>query len=219
MADRIIFENRKDAGEQLGKYLAERYHVPNMLVLGIPRGGMETAYYIAKILRAELFPIISKKLPFPGHAEYGFGAIAEENTVYVPDTGSSLLSEKAIGQIVETQQLEVERRINTYRQGRSLPGMDQKTVILVDDGIATGATLVPAIRLCRKKGAGRVIVAAPVSGKNYDSHLREADAIEVLVQPDDFHAVSQVYGNFSNLSDMAVMDILSQAENEAGTKP
>jgi predicted phosphoribosyltransferase len=92
--------------------------------------------------------------------------------------------------------------------------MRNRTVILVDDGIATGVTLVPVVRLCRKKDAGEIIVAAPVAGEKYDPHLAEANAVEVLTQPESFHAVGQVYMEFSEFSDEQLLDILKKAKSE-----
>jgi predicted phosphoribosyltransferase len=183
-------------------------------VIGIPRGGVETAYYVSKALNAELSLIVSKKLPFPGHPEYGFGAITEEDVVYLNDTSSKLLSQEIIDGIIQEQQSEIKRRVKLYRNNEPLADMRNRTVILVDDGIATGVTLVPVVRLCRKKDAGEIIVAAPVSGNKYDPHLAEAGDVEVLIQPEGFHAVGQVYMEFREFSDEQLLDILKKAKSE-----
>jgi putative phosphoribosyl transferase len=214
---RNVFENRKQAGTLLGKHLSQKYHWPRCLVVGIPRGGVQTAYHVAKALNAELSLIVSKKLPFPGHPEYGFGAITEENIVYLNHNSSKLLSPQVIEEIVDKQRIEIKRRVDLYRGGEPLPDMRDKSVILVDDGIATGVTLVPVVELCRKKQAAQIIVAAPVSGNTYDPHLAEADAVEVLIQPEGFHAVGQVYQDFSEFSDQQLLEILKKARMEAGT--
>lgn len=212
---RNVFENRENAGALLGKYLSKKYNWPHCLVIGIPRGGVETAYYVAKALNAELSLIVSKKLPFPGHPEYGFGAITEEDIVYLNDSSSKLLSQQVIENIVNEQRAEIKRRVKRYRGGEPLPDLRDRPVVLVDDGIATGVTLVPVVQLCRKKHAAQVIVAAPVSGDRYDPHLAEADAVEVLVQPEGFHAVGQVYQNFGEFSDQQLLDMLKKARMEA----
>jgi putative phosphoribosyl transferase len=214
MKNGVTFEDRKQAGILLGKYLAQTYKGSGILVIGIPRGGVETAYYVAKALNAELSLIVSKKLPYPGHREYGFGAVTEEDTVYINDTSSQRLSQEITEGIVREQELEITRRVRSYRNNKPLPDLRNRTVILVDDGIATGATLVPVVRLCRKKHAARVIVATPVSGASYDSHLKEADAVEVLIQPRDFYAVGQVYRNFADFSDEQLQEIMRKAERE-----
>ncbi|HEY8784803.1 MAG TPA: phosphoribosyltransferase family protein [Mucilaginibacter sp.] len=217
MKSALTFDDRKQAGILLGKYLAQTYKGSDILVIGIPRGGVETAYYVAKALNAELSVIVSKKLPYPGHSEYGFGAVTEEDTVYVNDTSSKMISRDVIDQIIDNQKLEIKRRVKSYRNDKPLPELRNRTVILVDDGIATGATLVPVVRLCRKKHAAKVVVAAPVSGTSYDEHLKEADAIEVLVQPRDFYAVGQVYRKFGDFSDEELQDIMRKAERERET--
>lgn len=206
-----VFRNRKDAGIQLANYLEPIYKSLNPLIIGIPRGGVEVAYYVAQKLQAELSVIISKKLPFPGQPEYGFGAVSEENCVYVSEERRNGLSERVISQIIEEQQKEVKARVLKYRSGTALLTMKGRTVILVDDGIATGVTFVPVIELCHKKGAATVIIAAPVSGLNYDKHLEEADVIEVLIQPTSFYAVGQVYEEFGDFEDQKLIELLTMS--------
>lgn len=207
------FKNRKDAGIKLGDFIKSRYQALNPLIIGIPRGGVEVAYYVAQKLRAELSVIVSKKLPYPGQSEYGFGAVSEEDSFYVSKERSEKLSENTINQLIEEQRKEVKARVLKYRSGQALPNMYDRTVILVDDGIATGVTLVPVVELCRKKGASKVIIAVPVSGLNYDSHLDEADEIEVLVQPKSFYAVGQVYEEFGDFGDQQLVELLGMAKD------
>ncbi len=208
MKVREHFKDRRDAGEELGIYLESKYKDQNPLVIGIPRGGIETAWYVARKLKAQLSLIVSKKLPFPGNKELGFGAIAEEGFVYVSKLGKELLPEEVINEIIEEQSEEIHRRVEKYRHGKPLPEMKGRIVIVVDDGIATGVTLVPVIRLCRKKGAARVIIAVPVSGTRYDENLKEADALEILIQPAAFYAVGQVYDHFGDFTDKQVEELL-----------
>ncbi len=208
MDNDFIFKNRQDAGIKLGLFLESKYKHLQPLVLGIPRGGVEVAYYAARQLHAELSLIVSKKLPLPGQPEYGIGAVAEEYSVYVSPEGERLLSPKAINQLIEEQIQEVNRRVEKYRHGKPLPEMKGRTVILVDDGIATGVTLVPLIKLCRKKQAAKVVIAAPVSGTRYNKGLDEADAMEIMVQPKIFYAVGQVYQNFGEFDDVQLMQLL-----------
>ena len=215
----VFFKNRQHAGIELAKYLEPKYKHLDPLVLGIPRGGVEVAYYVAKQLDAELSLVVAKKLPFPGHEEYGFGAIAEDYSVYISPHGEEALEPKVINQIVEEQITEINRRVQLYRHGKVLPDMKGRTVILVDDGIATGVTLVPVVKLCRKKEAGKIVIAAPVSGTRFDHHLREADEIEVVVQPPSFQAVGQVYETFGNFNDVQLMLLLEKAEEEWKHKP
>ncbi|WP_353721079.1 phosphoribosyltransferase family protein [Dyadobacter sp. 676] len=204
----IVFADRKDAGEQLGRFLTGRYKNADPLVLGVPRGGLEVAYYVAKCLETDLAMVISRKLPVPGHPEVGFGAIAEDLSVYVSSRYKNALEPEKIGGIIDEQTDEVNRRIRLYKSGKPLPDMQGRTVIIVDDGIATGVTLVPVLRLCRKRGARKVVIAVPVSGNNYDGHLNQADALEILVMPEWFYAVGQVYASFRDLTDEELQAIV-----------
>lgn len=209
--DEKLFRNRQDAGEQLAYFLGNHYQSANTLVVGIPRGGVEVAYYVAQHLRVPLSLIVSKKLPYPGHKELGFGAIAEEHAVYVSQKGQESLPPEVIQSIIEKQADEVERRVKKYRKGKPLPDIKDKTVLLIDDGIATGVTLVPVVRLCRQREAGRIVVAAPVSGNHFDKHLAlEADVVEVLLKPRHFYAVGQAYEWFGDFTDQELMDLLEK---------
>jgi putative phosphoribosyl transferase len=209
----IVFSDRNDAGEQLGRFLMHRYKESDPIVIGIPRGGMAVAYYVAKLLEAPLEMVIAKKLPLPGCEEVAFGAISEDLTVYVSSKYRDKLSPEQIGDAIDQQTDEVNRRVALYRKGAALPDMEGRTVIIVDDGIATGATLVPVLSLCRKRLAREIIIAVPVCGKNYDEKLNEADRIEALARPEWFHAVGQVYATFSDLSDEDLMTLLKKGRD------
>jgi putative phosphoribosyl transferase len=214
----IIFADRKDAGEQLGRYLMGRYKNLDPLVIGIPRGGVEVAYYVAQMLEAPLIPVIAKKLSVPGHAEIGFGAIAEDFSVYISPKYRNEFEPEEIGSIIDQQTDEVNRRVQTYRQGKPLPDMTGRTVIIIDDGIATGVTMIAVLRLCRKKGAGTIILAAPVSGSHFHPELDDAAAVEVLAQPEWFYAVGQVYASFREVTDEEVIEILKINAASAGNR-
>lgn len=213
MDSKRSFINRRDAGIKLGAFLEARYKASHPLIIGIPRGGVEVAYYVAQKLHAELSVIVSKKLPYPGQPEYGFGAVSEEGCIYVSEERSNGLSANTIATLIEEQEKEVRSRVMKYRSGQALPNMKNRIVIVVDDGIATGVTLVPVIELCRKKGVEKVIIAAPVSGLKYDKHLEEADAIEVLVQPHSFYAVGQVYEEFGDFQDQQLVELLAMSKD------
>src|SRR5437879_2191181 len=118
-----VFKNRQQAGEELGLFLKTGYAHQNPLILGIPRGGGEVAYYVAKELDAELSLVVAKKLPFPGHEEYGIGAIAEDHTAYVSLQGKNALTPGVIKKIIEKQALEINRRVQKYRNGKPLPDL------------------------------------------------------------------------------------------------
>lgn len=207
-----IFADRHHAGMELGKLLEVEYKDRHAIVLGIPRGGVEVAYYVAEKLNGDLSVLISKKLPFPGHEELAFGAVSEEGYVYLSML-SKHLDKRTIDTIIEAQLREIEERVRKYRHDKPLPVMLNRLVILVDDGIATGATLVPALQLCKDKGAAKIVVASPISGDSYASEIATlADEIKIVEQPDNFFAVGQAYENFPGLTDEQVNNLLEKFE-------
>lgn len=211
--ERLIFKDRAEAGAQLAERLIS-YESAHPLVFGVARGGVEVAYYVARRLHAELYPIMAKKLPYPGNPEYGFGAVAEDGTRYVDPRRAEALSPASIDAIVARQLAEIEERIHKYRQNKPLPPMEGRTVILVDDGIATGVTLVPLLELCRKRGVSNVVIAAPVSGMHFDLRLKEADDIVILEQPRNFYAVGQAYRHFGDFSDNELVKLVSDSRHD-----
>ncbi len=215
MLNNPLFKDRKEAGEQLALSL-EKYKDKDALILGIPRGGVEIAYYVAKYLNAEMSVIISKKIPHPFHPEYGVGAISEGNIVYIPPN-ISVNIENLYPRIEELKE-EIHRRVIMYRGGKPLPEIKDRTVIIVDDGIATGVTFVPAIRLCAKMKAAKVVIAAPVSGKDLNMDLHEADEHHILYQPEQFYGVGLAYKSFPQLTDEEVLALLKKA-NELKLHP
>lgn len=210
-----VFIDRRDAGFEVGKLLKAEYKDRNVLVMGIPRGGVEVACEVAKVLHGQLSVLITKKLPHPNQPELAIGAVAEDGSIYITAHGSRL-GEETIKRIVDEQLEEIRSRVQRFRNGKPLPDMQGRTVILVDDGIATGSTIVPAIRLCKNKGAAEVVVASPVSGQNYVSDISLlADEIVIVEQPEEFYAVGQVYEDFHSLSDEEVITLLRDFENHA----
>ena len=211
-----MFTDRKDAALKLAKAL-EKYKDKNAVVLGIPRGGAETAYYVALYLNAELSLLVSRKLGHPGNPEYAFGAIAEDGSIYFNPAAKRELSEESIHAVVDEQKEEIERRIKILRKGKPLPVLKGRTVILVDDGIATGATILAAIELCKKRNAGKIIIAAPVSGYDMEDTLgKMADEVVILEKPADYYAVSQAYQSFYNLSDEDALEFMERWDREKG---
>jgi len=209
-----MFIDRKDAALKLAKAL-EKYLDKNAVVLGIPRGGAETAFYVALHLHAELSLLVSRKLGHPGNPEYAFGAIAEDGSIYLSPFAKQELSEEAIHAVEEDQKKEIERRIKILRKGKPLPELKDRTVILVDDGIATGATIFAAIEMCKKQNAGKIVVAAPVSGFDMEEKLaKKVDEVIILEKPDDFFAISQAYETFYNLTDDDALGFMERWEKE-----
>jgi len=196
-----MFEDRKDAGERLGRAL-EKYRNTNVLVLGIPRGGVETAYYVARHLNAELSVVITRKLGYPTNPETAFGAVAEDGSVYISDTARFDISKEVMNEALGQQKEEIKRRIRKLRRGKPIPEIKDRIVIIVDDGIATGATLIATIDLCKKRMPAKLIAAAPIA----DEHMRAVllkmvDEVVILETPLFYCSVSQGYEDFNNLSD------------------
>lgn len=210
----VIFSDREDAAVRLADALSA-YKDKDVLVLGIPRGGAVTGYYVAKYLHAEFSLIISRKLGHPFNPEYAVGALAEDGTIHLNEGALQEVRQQDIDAAVTTQKKEIERRIHILRKGEPLPAMDRKTVIIVDDGIATGATIFAAIAMCRKKGAAKIVVAAPVSGEDIRRALQQsADEVVILQSPAYYHAVSQVYGSFQQVSDEEAVALLDKWKAE-----
>lgn len=206
--ERKIFRDRKDAGIRLGEMLSMDYSQQDVLILGIPRGGIEIAYYVAEKLNKPYSVVVSKKLGMPGQEELAFGAIAEDGSIYLSPLGKAKVNPEVIDRVVQQKEIEIKRRIDVYRNGNPLPPLEGKVVIIVDDGIATGSTIVPIIDMCRKKGAKKIVVAAPVSPSTTLEILDKADELKILEQPYPFYAVGQFYQSFNNLEDDDVLRFL-----------
>lgn len=207
-----IFADRKDAGFHLGKLLERKYKDKNALVLGIPRGGVIVASEVAKILHGQLSVVITKKLPHPSQEELAIGATAEDGSVYLTSYAREF-SNAVMQRVVAAQSKEIQSRIDRFRNGKPLPEMSGRIVVIVDDGIATGSTIVPAIKLCKTRKAATVVVASPVSGVRYVADIDSlADDVVIVEQPDDFYAVGQAYEDFHHLSDEEVTAALNEFE-------
>jgi putative phosphoribosyl transferase len=196
-----MFINRKDAARKLAHAL-NKYSNHNVVVLGIPRGGVEIAYYVAQQLNAEFFMIITRKLGHPENPEAAFGAIAEDGSVYLSEETAEFVTEEDMNTIIDLERKEIQRRIKILRKGKPLPDLKGKIVIIVDDGIATGATAFTAIMLCKKKLPGKIVIGAPIATRRIEYELRKmVDDVIILTKPNIFSAVSQGYHDFRNLSD------------------
>lgn len=208
-----MFEDRKDAGEKLAKAL-KKYKDKNTLVLAIPRGGVEVGYQVAKYLNASFSILVTRKLPYPDNPETGFGAIAEDGSTFIYRNAVRLLPEGMIDEIIREQKQEIRRRVAVLRKSRPLPALVNRTVILVDDGIAMGSTMRASIILCKNKGAGKIVVAVPVAGERSVAEIGEmVDEIVVLEEPTFFRAVAQVYRHWHDVSDREVIEILKRWQN------
>jgi predicted phosphoribosyltransferase len=212
-----MFVDREDAGIQLGEAL-QKFEPEHPLLLGVARGGVEIGYYAALQLDCDFDVLIVRKLGYPQQPEAAFGAIAEDGSIYLDPSSDKYINKEIIERVQKKEKEEIKRRIEEYRQGRQLPDMENRVVIIVDDGIATGATLFAAIEMCHKKNPKKLIVAAPVSGKSRLSKLEEKlDELIVLEKRDRFFAVSEGYQKFSNLADDEVhhyMNLWRKASKE-----
>lgn len=213
-----MFKNRKDAGEKLARAL-EKYRAENPLILAIPRGGVEVGLQVANKLNADFSLIIARKLPFPDNPEAGFGAIAEDGSTFVIENAYNWLSWENIERIKTEQIAEIRRRINALREGEPLPEIKGRTVILIDDGIAMGSTMRVAIELSKNRQARKIVVAAPVAGREVTEEIgRRVDEIIVLEIPSYFMAVAEAYENWYDVSDEEVLDLLRESIRKKDVK-
>lgn len=205
-----MFKDRQDAGRQLGRAL-EKYRGEDLLVLAIPRGGVEVGYEVAKHLDADFDLLIARKLPYPYNPEAGFGAIAEDGSAFIFEGERHRLPDQLIEQLEEQQREEIQRRVEVLRGGEPLPELTNRTVILVDDGIAMGSTMRASIKLCKKRQAGQIVVAVPVAGSRVADQIADlVDDLVILEQPTLFRAVAQVYHNWYDVPDSEVLDIMGR---------
>lgn len=215
----MIFSNREEAGKILGAKVKEKGYGKDSLVLGIPRGGVVVAKEVAKILKCELDIIIPRKLRSPFNPELAFGAISDDESLVIDESLVSLLniSQEFIEQEKKTQLEEIKRRRKKYNMDKLLPDMKGKTVILVDDGIATGATMKAGVISVKKKKPEKIIVAIPVASPQSVEELKEiTDEVICLYAPAYFAAVGQFYTEFSQTSDDEVIEILKKIKEEKG---
>ena len=207
-----MFRDREDAGKKLAEALI-KYKEKKPLVLAIPRGGVEVGYQVAHFLQTEFSIIITKKLPYPDNPETGFGAIAEDGSLFLLEEATQWLPEETIDAIIQEQKQEIQRRIKVLRQGRPLPGMINRTVILVDDGIAMGSTMHAAVMLCVKKKAKHIVVASPVADQKVAEEFEQiVDDVIILEKPENFYAVAQIYRNWYDVSDRQVLNLFKNPE-------
>lgn len=206
------FASREDAGRQLADKLVT-FPLPNHpILLALPRGGVPVAAEVAARLGLPMDVLVVRKLGVPGHEEYAMGAIAGGGVLVldhrvVANLGLGL---DAVERVIQRESRELERREQMFRDGRPPPEVAGRTVIVVDDGIATGSTVSAAIQLLRHQKADRIIVAAPVSARDSARRLRgEADAVITLMEPADFRAVGQWYEDFSETTDEDVRRLLA----------
>jgi putative phosphoribosyl transferase len=217
MASRFRFRDRREAGRALAERLRSYADRDDVVVLALPRGGVPVAVEVASAIGAPLDIFLVRKLGIPGHEELAFGAIASGGLLVldrelIQQVG---LSSAAIDRVIAREAAELERRERAYRGDRPPPNLRDRTVILVDDGLATGSTMIAAAAAVAQQEPARVIVAVPVAAADTCEMLRrEADEVICLMTPSPFHAVGIWYDDFRPVGDDEVRRLLT-----AGTKP
>ena len=212
-----MFADRRTAGRALAQALLHHAGT-NALVLGLPRGGVPVADEIARTLGGSLDVWVVRKLGVPFQPELGMGAISEGPAVVLDRNLVHLLGLGApqLLAVARREMEEIRRRVERFRAGRPLPALRGRTVILVDDGIATGGTMRAAIRAIRRRGPARLVVATPVASPEIVASLRgEADEIVCLYEPDELQAIGLWYEDFRQVPDEEVVRILERAAREA----
>ena len=208
------FRDRHEAGRHLATALRAYAGRPDVLVLALPRGGVPVGYEVALALDAPLDVMQVRKLGVPGHEELAMGAIASGGVRIVSQDVVELLQipDRVIATVAAAEERELDRRERMYRQGRPFPDMRGRTVILVDDGLATGSTMRAAAAALRAEGAGRIVAAVPVAPQESCDALSDmVDEVVCAITPQPFRAVGEWYDDFTQIGDDEVRDLLSQS--------
>ncbi len=209
------FRDRSEAGELLAEQLTAYANTPNVIVLALPRGGVPVGAQVARKLNVPLDVFVVRKLGLPGHPELAMGAIASGGVrVFNGDVINSLrIPDEVIESVTAGEFEELQRRERAYRDELPPPEVEGKIVIVVDDGIATGATMAAAVAALRQLRAGRIVVAAPTMARStYDYLRKNADDVVAVMLPEEFYAVGQWYEDFSQTSDDEVRELLARAQ-------
>jgi len=209
-----MFNDRREAGVKLASRLKEYKNQPGILVLALPRGGVATGYEIARSLNVPLDIVIVRKIGFPGQPELGIGAVSETGTVVLNESIISMygVSKDYIEHEISRQKEEITRRVKLYRKGKKLLSLEGKTIILVDDGVATGATMKAAIATLKEEKLKKLIVALPVAPPGMADELKQmVDTFICIEIPFDFMAVGAYYHDFTQVSDEEVVDLLERS--------
>ncbi len=211
----MLYKDRKDAGKRLASKLTRYKDRENVLVLALPRGGVVTGYEIAALLNCPIDVLIIRKIGFPGQPELAIGAVSETGAVVLNEhiISSYGVSENYITDEISRQQVEIARRVSLYRGGKGIPSLDDRVIILVDDGVATGATMKAAVSTLKKEKIERLIVALPVASKDAEDQIKKTvDEWICLETPYDFMAVGNYYEDFSQVNDEEVVEILKAGQ-------
>ncbi len=212
----MLFQDRFEAGRVLASKLSHLANRPDVVVLALPRGGVPVGYEVAKALNAPLDVFVVRKLGVPGHKELAMGAIASGGVRVLNENVVRTLGipDHVVDMVAAEEEREVERREREYRDGRPPVDVSGRTVILVDDGLATGSSMRVAALALRKKNPARIIVAVPAASPATCAEFEpEVDQVICAVTPEPFWAVGQWYRDFSQTTDEEVHDLLKRAAN------
>jgi len=213
----MLFTDRRDAGRQLAARLLHHAGRPDVVVLALPRGGVPVGYEVAHALGAPLDVFLVRKLGVPGHEELALGAIASGGVRVLNESvvrGLGIPPEE-VDRVAAREGEELRRRERAYRGDRPAPELRGRTVILVDDGLATGASMRAAVAAVRRAGPARIVVAVPVGAEETCDEFRtEADEVVCAQTPEPFYAVGLWYGDFGQTTDEEVSDLLERAAED-----
>jgi putative phosphoribosyl transferase len=214
----MIFKNRQRAGKLLASHLIQFKHL-NLIILALPRGGVPIGFEVARILKAPLDIFNVRKIGAPNNAEFGIGAVSEENVQVLDKPTIKLLkiSEKELEKIIEKEKVELKRRIDIYRDGKPFCLLKNRTVILVDDGLATGVTVRAAIVAIKKHKPKQIILAFPVCAYEAVPKLScLVDNIICVTKPVNLSSIGSWYQNFDQISDEKVIELLKRSRQGKG---
>lgn len=205
----MVFKDRIDAGQQLAQKLTSYSGNKEVLLYALPRGGVVVGAEVAKALGLPLDVIVTRKIGAPENEEYAIGAMAETGEVIWNEAERFAHDQKVLQKIIDKEKKEATRRIASYRNDRPLPEMKGKTIIIIDDGVATGLTIRAAIAAARHQHAAKIILAVPHGAAETLVELRrEADEVVALEEPEMYGAVGQYYEIFPQTSDQEVVELL-----------
>jgi len=211
----LPFRDRHQAGRVLADKLAHHRGSKNLLVLALPRGGVPVAFEVAHALQAPLDIFVVRKLGFPGHEEYAMGAIASGGVRVMNPMPGITVSPQAVAAVVAREEAELVRRELLYRDGRPAVSIQGRTVIVVDDGLATGSTMLAAVEAIRQQHPAHLVVAVPVGAEETCEQLRaKADEVVCAATPYPFRAVGLWFRDFPQTSDDEVHQLLEEARRE-----
>jgi len=215
--EEAVFKNREEAGRLLAERLIAYQGTPEGIILALPRGGVPVGYALSLSLRLPLDVFITRKLGAPGNPEYAIGAVTETGSVFLNPAAQQVMAALGtpagyLAEAVGAERQEIARRQAMYRQGRPLPDLTDRTVVLVDDGIATGATFLASVDALRTCGVRHLVAAIPVGPLDTLRVVRnKVDSLCTLMTPEPFYAVGNHYADFTQVEDSQVLRYLADA--------